>query len=205
MQVNKISLYFDPVCPWTYISSKWLRQVSKELQIPLEFRPFSLALKNKGVEVPPEHKAPLELGLSLLRVVAELGKTPSGVNQDLISNLYKEFGRQFHENKMHDLNFPALLAKFEIDPELYQNLNNDELDKLIELEMETALSLTGDDVGVPILCIETDTDVKGFFGPILCRMPTGSEVLDLWEHIIGLSSLGCFFEIKRKKVGTPIF
>lgn len=199
--LRRIALYFDPVCPWTYIVSKWLRNVNRLTGIPLEFRPFSLKMMNQGNEISEINLQHFEAGLDLLRVVAELREFPSELNRDLISNLYNAFGIQFHEEKVALPDLKIILDKHGISNVVQTTQRLTNLDSQILLEMRHALTLAGENVGVPIVVLEYESTSRGFFGPVLSHVPSGSDTLILWDHVIGLSAFECFVEIKRKRSG----
>lgn len=154
--------------------------------------------------MPEIYREPMKTGLRILRIVMKLREDPTEENQRLISDLYANFGKQVHEMKESELNVSAILDASGIVSDVQKYQYDEELDLKIEAEMQAALAFTGEDVGVPIIAFETESETQGFFGPILCRVPTETEALELWTHFQGLASLGCFFEIKRKKFGGPI-
>ena len=204
--ITKVTLYFDPFCPWTFIASRWLRKVALETGIPLEFKPFSMAIKNRSKVVTEQFRSETELSLAALRVVAKI----RGVYDDfeansLVSEFYLRFGEQFHIAGTRDgTDLGLILEEFSFKEEIILARDDVALDDVIEESMTEAIALVGDDVGVPIIAITSNGTQQGFFGPILCRVPEDSEVLELWAHLVGLSQLGCFFELKRKKFFGPL-
>ena len=199
--ISNISFYFDPSCPWTYIASRWIRNVTAINGVPLEFRPFSLAIKNHGGQITPQ----MELGLSLLRVIAKMqNQNPKSDADRLTSEIYLRFGEEFHVKGLGlDTNIRSILSEFSLPDDATSAINDPTLDDQISASMTEALALTGQDFGVPIIAIQREDQHQGFFGPILCRVPTGDETIKLWTHFVGLSELGCFFELKRTKLSGP--
>ena len=199
--ISNISFYFDPSCPWTYIASRWIRNVTAINGVPLEFRPFSLAIKNHGGQITPQ----MELGLGLLRVIAKIQNENSKFDADrLTSEIYLRFGEEFHVKALGlDTNIRSILSEFSLPDDATSAINDPTFDDQISASMTEALALTGQDFGVPIIAIQREDQRQAFFGPILCKVPTGDETIELWTHFVGLSELGCFFELKRTKRSGP--
>ncbi len=203
--ITNVTFYFDPACPWTFIASQWIRKVANSTGISLEFKPFSLAIKNRGNEIPENYRAAMEVSLAMLRVMVKIrSEFEKSQANSLVSEIYLRFGTQFHlDGAAAATDLEGILADFGISDEIALARKDDSLDAAIEESMAEALALTGDDVGVPIIALNSADSRQGFFGPILCRVPDDTEAMELWTHFVGLSQLGCFFELKRKKISGP--
>ena len=204
-----IHFYFDPVCPFAWMTSKWVRMVQAQRDYSVDWRFISLRLVNADVDYaehfPPEYEAGHTSGLRLLRVAA---RTRAEHGREAIGPLYAALGakifdredaandaaareargtREYVEPVLDALGLPHALADALDDPSW---------DAEIQAETNEALSLTGKDVGTPILHFEPPEGVA-FFGPVISRLPTEEQAVELWDHVIGLTRFPGFAELKR--------
>jgi len=198
--LTSLNFFFDPACPWTWMTSRWVVEVAPRRGVPVRWRAFSLALKNRGAGVPrPDHA----MGHQALRVIeavwADEGDEPIG-------RLYTEIGRRFHLDDDMSLDaLQAALVAAALDPAIISAADDERWDAEIEGSMADAMAVVGGDVGVPILVFHGDEGVHGVSGPVMSPAPTGDEALDLWDHVVGLSGCGSFFELERTRTAQPQF
>ncbi len=210
-----INFYFDPVCPFAWMTSKWVRKVMAQRDYSVEWRFASLRLINVKVdydsEFPEDYEAGHTAGLKLLRVAA---KARADHGPKVMGQLYEAFGtrifdtepqpgasagnlvppsREFVEPILTQCGLPAALA---------DALDDDSLDAEIRAETDEALALTGEDVGTPIIHFQPPTGVA-FFGPVISRLPSDVDTISLWDHVIGLASFPGFAEMKRSMRELP--
>ncbi len=172
-----VTFYFDPGCPWTWLSSRWLVAAAQERDLDIRWRTFSLALLNKDKTPPafldtPEMRAKTALAAQALRVVEA---TVVAGDNDGAGRFYTEFGTRFYVKGS---------------------------EPCAEM-LEEAQSLSGPDVGSPVLHV--DGAERGTFGPIVSPSPTGEEAGRLWDAVVALQGIGSFFELKRGRSAPPIF
>ena len=214
-----INFYFDPVCPFAWMTSKWVRQVQEQRDYTVDWRFISLRLINAEVDYdahfPPEYEAGHTAGLRLLRVAAraraEHGRTA-------IAPLYLAFGTQIFdtavgpddhrtEGEVRELRgtrafVEPILAEAGLPLELAEALDDESWDMEIRQETDEALSLTGKDVGTPIIHFEPPTGVA-FFGPVISRLPREESAVELWDHVVWLARFTGFVELKRSLRERP--
>lgn len=208
-----IHFYFDPVCPFAWITSKWVRAVVAQRDYAVDWRFVSLRLLNANIDYdthfPSDYEAGHTSGLRLLRVAAraraEHGRAAIGPLYDTISS------EVFDSPRAADLN-PAvpgsrdfvepLLVKAGLPADLAEALDDTSFDAEIGAETDHALSLTGKDVGTPIIHFEPP-DGTAFFGPVISRLPSDEDALCLWDHVVGLASFPGFAELKRSLRERP--
>ncbi len=211
-----INFYFDPVCPFAWMTSKWVRQVQAQRDYRVDWRFVSLRLINAHVDYdaqfPPEYEAGHTAGLRLLRVAA---RARAEHGREAIGPLYAAFGAHIFDSA------PALddegdelerrgtrafvepiLAEAGLPPDLADALDDESWDLEIQQETEEALSLTGKDVGTPIIHFEPPAGV-GFFGPVISRLPSEDSAAQLWDHVVGLARFPGFAELKRSLREQP--
>jgi len=207
-----LRFWFDPVCPFAWMTSKWVRQVSAQRQYDVEWRFISLRLLNAHIDYathfPPEYEAGHTSGLRLLRVAA---RARAEHGPEAVDRLYAALGA-------HVFEVPAgrgdaarrgtsgfvepVLTEAGLPAELAAALDDDSWDAQIQGETDEALALTGKDVGTPILHFRPPEGVA-FFGPVISRLPADEDAVALWDHVVGLASFPGFAELKRSLRERP--
>jgi hypothetical protein len=196
-----LRFWFDPVCPFAWMTSKWVRTVAARREYDVEWRFISLRLLNAHVDYdaqfPPEYEAGHTAGLRLLRVASRVRDEhgPDGV-----ARFYEASGvepardtRALAELVLADAGLPAGLAAA---------LDEDERDAGIQAETDEALALTGKDVGTPILQFRPP-DGLSFFGPVISRLPDEDRAVELWDSVVTLAGFPGFAELKRSLRERP--
>lgn len=209
-----LRFYFDPVCPFAWMTSKWVRMVSAQRDYSVEWRFISLRLLNAHIDYdahfPPEYEAGHTAGLRLLRMAA---RTRADHGPEAVGRLYAALGEQVFETSPGDgdgdgarRGTPAfvlpVLAGLGLPATLADALDEETWDAQVQAETDEALSLTGKDVGTPILHFQPPAGVA-FFGPVISRLPSESEAVQLWDHVVGLASFPGFAELKRSLRERP--
>lgn len=214
---SDVRFYFDPVCPFCWLTSKWVRMVQSERDLSVDWRFISLRLINEHIDYdahfPPEYEAGHTAGLRLLRAVARardehgaqavdalqaaLGAhifdTPPAGNVDEIAAAERRGTREFLEPILHEVGLPAELA---------DALDDASWDDAVRADGEEALALTGRDVGTPIIHFEPPDGIA-FFGPVISRLPEPDQAGELWDHVVGLARFPGFAELKRSLRERP--
>jgi hypothetical protein len=205
--------YFDPVCPFAWMTSKWVRKVAAQRDYSVDWRFISLRKINANVDYdahfPPEYEAGHTAGLRLLRVAA---RARAEHGRDAMGPLYAAFGSHIFEVPPAEADvatrldrgelLPAVLEQAELPHHLAQATEDASWDGEIQAETDEALALTGKDVGTPILHFQPPEGVA-FFGPVISRLPSDEEAVALWEHVVGLASFAGFAELKRSLRELP--
>ena len=202
--MSGVTFYFDPACPWTWMTSRWLVEVARQRDLDIRWRTFSLALLNKDRPLPafldtPEFRARLDLAARALRVVqAALARG----DNEAAGRFYSEWGARFFvadddptEALLDEVAAAAGVA------DLLGSVDDPELDPAVAASLEEAQRLAGPDVGSPVLHI--DGAEHGTFGPIVSPPPSGEEAGLLWDSLVALSKLDSFYELKRGRTGPP--
>jgi hypothetical protein len=207
-----LNFYFDPVCPFAWMTSKWVRMVAAQRDYSVDWRFISLRILNAAVDYsthfPEYYEDEHTSGLRLLRVAArareEHGRTAVGP-------LYSAFGARLFETQREGLSPAAIGTREVTEPmlrdaglpvELADALDDTTLDEVIRAETEEALGLTGRDVGTPILHF-APPDGTAFFGPVISRLPSADDAAKLWDHVVGLAGFAGFAELKRSLRERP--
>jgi len=210
-----LHLYFDPVCPFCWMTSKWVWLVAARRQYRVDWRFISLRLLNAHVDYaaqfPPEYEAGHTAGLRLLRVCA---RARAEHGREAVGRLYKALGAQIFDSEFvpetaddHAARgtrpfVEPVLAEVGLPAELADALDDPAWDTVVRAETDEALALTGKDVGTPILHFEPP-DGLAFFGPVISRLPDEDEAEELWGHVVGLARFPGFAELKRSLRELP--
>lgn len=211
--VADIDFYFDPVCPFAWMTSRWVRQVQAQRDYTVEWRFVSLRLLNSHIDYdahfPPGYEADHTAGLRLLRVAA---LTRSTLGSDDVATLYAALGGAIFDSPGGPANsdgargtrpfLAPVLESAGLPASLADALDDTTWDTQIQAETDQALALTGKDVGTPILHFEPPTGVA-FFGPVISRLPSDDEAAQLWDHVIALARFPGFAELKRSLRERP--
>ncbi|MDQ2706705.1 MAG: hypothetical protein M3Z25_03340 [Actinomycetota bacterium] len=215
MPGTDINYYFDPVCPFAWMTSKWVRKVQAQRDYTVDWRFISLRLINSHVDYdaqfPPEYEAGHTAGLRLLRVAA---RTRDEHGHDAVGPLYAALGTHIFDSDpvpddaaSHGHRGTAefvkpILTQVGLPTDLSDALDDTSWDATIQAETDEALGLTGKDVGTPIIHFEPPNGVA-FFGPVISRLPTDDDAVALWDHVVGLARFPGFAELKRSLRELP--
>lgn len=184
---------FDPACPWTWRASRWLIQVAEVRGLDLEWRACSLAVLNKGGEVPDEWKAPVAAATSALRLVEALRQ--DGRQTD-IGRFYTELGTRTHDV---DDRLSAEVVRAAADAAGLSadlgSLEDTSLDAAVEASTDAAMAAAGPGVGSPVL--QLPHAERGLYGPILDTIPDKKDAVELWDAVETLVRMPAFAELKR--------
>jgi len=196
-----ISFFFDPSCPWTWITSRWFVEVTERRRLEVRWRAFSLTCINEGREV-PEHKVdPMAHGQRALRVIESLGA--GGRHRDA-GRFYTELGTRLHlqGEPAGDATIAAAGAAFGIDDALAR-ADDEQWDPLVRGAYDEIHAVLGDDVGSPALRL--DATGNALFGPIVSPAPTGDDADRMLDATLALLAVPEFFELKRSRTTGPNF
>lgn len=193
----RITFWFDPSCPFCWMTSRWLVAVAPERDLEIDWQPISLLLKNE-TPVDSSHYASASRGHALLRVV-EAVRAAGGT--DRIGDLYAAFGRRFHNERDRDFDVVAVLEELGLDPALAAALDDGSFDDGIRSAMAVGLELTGPDVGTPLVAVGDGVERVGLFGPVITRFPDAEAGLKLWDGFVVMAETDGFAELKRGRTG----
>jgi hypothetical protein len=213
--------YFDTVCPFAWMTSKWVRVVQQQRGYTVDWRFISLWMVNADVDYeshfPPGYIAGHTAGLRLLRVAAaaraQAGSDAAG--SDAAGRFYAAAGSQIFDSapdparEGSDTGYRGtpefvapILAAAGLPAGLVEALDDESFDVVIQQETDEALALTGKDVGTPIIQFQPP-DGMAFFGPVISRLPAPDDAVRLWDHVVGLVTFPGFAELKRSLRERP--
>jgi hypothetical protein len=200
MSKKAAEFWFDPICPWAWMTSRWILEVSKVRDIEVKWNLFSLAHLNRDKDISEEYKAKLVNSWSCTRVIA---KAQIDAGDQITLPLYTAISSRIHLKKMEvsENLFQEALSEVGLSIDLAKSMNDDSLNPSIIESHERGIKLVGNDVGTPIISFGG----SAFFGPVISPAPKGEEAGKLWDGVVAVASYPGFFEIKRSRTVGPIF
>jgi predicted DsbA family dithiol-disulfide isomerase len=188
----EVTYFFDPACPFTWLTSRWLVAVAPERGVTVRWRPFSLAILN-GDRVPEQYQPMMAASSRALRLVAALG---AAQRDEAVGAFYTELGsRTFESSAPLSDDIVAAAAEAAGIDDAKSILDDESWDEPVRSSHEAALASAGPDIGSPVLQVEGCT--RGVHGPIIGAVPGREEALAIWDATVPLVRSGTFFELKR--------
>ncbi|GAA8844533.1 DsbA family protein [Helicobacter pylori] len=195
-----VEMWFDPLCPWAWMTSRWLMEVEQVRDLEVTWSQMSLSVLNEGRDLPDEYREMMDRGWAPVRVIAAARKAHG---DEVTKPLYDAIGTRLHLGGERDLvaATAAALAEVGLPAELIEAADTDEHDAFLRESHDRAIALVGDDVGTPVISV-ADT---AFFGPVVSPAPKGEAAGRLWDGCVLVAGTDGFFELKRSRTRDPIF
>ncbi|AMB40813.1 DsbA family protein [Arthrobacter sp. TES] len=198
--VNKADFWFDPACPFAWITSRWIGEVEQVRGIETEWHVMSLSVLNEGRDLPEDYRALMDQSWGPVRVIIAAQELHGS---EYVKPLYDAMGEEIHHegNKDRPSVIRKALAEVGLPAELARFADSDEYDAQLRASHEAGISLVGQDVGTPVVAFNG----TAFFGPVLTRIPRGEDAGKLWDATVALAGFPHFFELKRSRTESPEF
>lgn len=196
-----VDFWFDPLCPWAWMTSRWMLEVQQVRPVQVRWHVMSLAALNEGKEdLPDRYRDLMQTAWGPVRVciAAEQKFGP-----EVLGPLYTALGTRFHLQKAEKdrATIEAALAEAELPAELADAMDSTEYDEALRASHHDGMDRVGYEVGTPVI------SVNGFscFGPVVTPIPRGEAAARLWDGFLLVAGTDGFFELKRSRTRDPIF
>ncbi len=197
---DRADFWFDPFCPFCWITSRWIMEVERVRLIEVRFHVMSLAVLNEDTDVSRAYRERLEDSWGPVRVAVAAAQLRG---KDILEPLYTAMGKRIHNWDIKDM--PRVISEsldeLGLPPELAEAAESDDYDDAIRESHHAGMVQVGKGVGTPTIAFNG----TAFFGPVLSRIPQGEEAGQIWDASVTLASYPYFFEIKRERTDSLHF
>jgi 2-hydroxychromene-2-carboxylate isomerase len=200
-QPTVVDFWFDPLCPWAWITSRWLLEVQKVRSVQPRWHVMSLSILNENKEdLPDGYRQLLAQGWGPVRVctAAEAKYGP-----EVLGPLYTALGKRFHAGQQprDRATIEAALTDAGLPPELADAMDSTDYDEALRASHTDGIERVGYEVGTPVISVQGNS----FFGPVVTPIPRGEDAARLWDGVLLVTGTDGFFELKRSRTRDPIF
>ncbi|MFI6639684.1 DsbA family protein [Streptomyces sp. NPDC050504] len=202
-----VDFWFDPVCPWAWMTSRWMLEVEKVRDVEVRWHVMSLSVLNEDRldQVPEEYREGLKLAWGPVRVVIAAQQKHGDA---VVGPLYTALGRRFHNEGRGPVKEAVAEALEEVGlpADLIEYADSDAYDTELRASHQEGIDKVGQDVGTPVIAVPgADGEQIAFFGPVVTPAPTGEAAARLWDGTLLVASTPGFYEIKRTRTADPSF
>jgi 2-hydroxychromene-2-carboxylate isomerase len=198
---TRVDFWFDPICPWAWITSRWMLEVQQVRPVQTVWHVMSLAVLNENKEdVSDRYRELMQSAWGPVRVViaAEQAHGP-----EVVGPLYTALGTRFHlEKAPRDREtIVAALAEAGLPASLADAMDSTEYDEAVRASHADGIDRVGYEVGTPVISVNG----ASVFGPVISPIPRGEAAGKLWDGVQLVMGTDGFFELKRSRTRDPIF
>ncbi|WP_258727153.1 DsbA family protein [Cellulomonas sp. NS3] len=195
-----MDFWFDPACPWAWMTSRWMVEVEKVRDVDVRWHVMSLSVLNEGRDLPESYRTLMDDSWAAVRVLVAAAEQHG---PQVLRPLYDALGSRRHPGGRRDTAeiIAESLAEVGLPAELAEAGSTDAHDAQLRASHQRAIDLVGDEVGTPVVAI----DETAFFGPVMTPAPKGEAAGRLFDGFVLVTSVPGFYEIKRTRTQGPVF
>ena len=195
-----VDFWFDPVCPWAWIASRWMHEVQQVRPVTTNWHVMSLSVLNEGRDMPERYQELMRTAWGPVRIciAAEQEFGP-----EVLGPLYTALGTRFHQEQAprERATYEAALAEAGLPARLADAADATEYDEALRASHKEGIERVGYDVGTPVISVNG----LSVFGPVVSPIPRGEAAGRLWDGLLLIAGTDGFFELKRSRTRDPIF
>jgi hypothetical protein len=207
--ITRVDFWFDPVCPWTWLTSRWILEVRRQRRLDITWHVMSLAVLNEDRvdELAPRIRDLMGRAWAPVRVLVAAEKR---LGQSALEPLYEALGTRYHlkQEPISHITIEAALRDAGLPADLADAGDTDAFDLDLRASHDEGIRLVGSEVGSPVIAVpgpDGSDEPTAFFGPVVTPTPKGRDAVRLWEGTLAVASTPGFYEIKRGRNVGPIF
>lgn len=192
--------WFDPTCPWAWLTSRWIEEVEQVRDITVRWRIMSLGVLNEDKEISAEYRAKTQQAMAPVRLINAARELHG---QGYVKALYDAIGTRLHPQGRSDRAEVLAEAVHEVGlaPDFVAYAQSEEFDASLRASHHEGIDQVGQDVGTPIVAFNG----TAFFGPVITPAPKGEDAGRLWDGVVAVSAFPGFYELKRSRSQGPVF
>ncbi|KGM13723.1 mycothiol-dependent nitroreductase Rv2466c family protein [Cellulomonas bogoriensis] len=200
-QDGTADFWFDPLCPWAWMTSRWMTEVEKVRPVQVRWRVMSLAVLNEGRDLSAEYRSAMDAAWGPVRVLVAASLAHG---EQVLKPLYDAIGTRLHPGGRGEELMTVVaeaLQEVGLEAELIEAASSDAHDDALRASHQQAIDLVGEEVGTPVVAING----TAFFGPVMTPAPKGEDAGRLWDGFALVTSVPGFYELKRTRTQGPVF
>lgn len=192
--------WFDPLCPWAWITSRWMIEVTQVRDVEVRWHVMSLTLLNAGRDLDPDYMERMKRALGPVRVCIAAEQEHGA---EVLGPLYTAIGVRRHVGgeELDEALLKSALTEIGLTADLADAMNVESYDEALKASHDAGMAPVGTDVGTPTVHV----DGHAFFGPVVTPAPKGETAGKLWDGVLMVSSVPGFYELKRTRDARPNF
>lgn len=199
-ELTPVDFWFDPICPWAWITSRWMLEVAKVRPVRIRWHVMSLAVLNEGKDLSEKYRQSMETAWGPVRVAIAAEQK---LGPQVLGDLYTALGTRFHHDKAprERETIEAALAEAGLPGDLADAMDSTGYDDALRASHRDGMDRVGYEVGTPVISVNGTS----IFGPVVSPIPRGEDAARLWDGVMLVTATDGFFELKRSRTRDPIF